>query len=580
MRKMFLVCILTLGASSLGLDSGQSSPWITSIKYQQTKLDADVFLDIHVGLLQPGKAGYPCTGSSTLTLDSPFGNGDVTSIDGNADVNPNHLVPKEEAGAGVLFHIPVGTGKDLPIGWETVTLKLNAHCTGSEESRSPVPVIVLRRYASTSEFSVDAPQPLWNRSGTDETLSFNITTSWPSSIINLTIRDDGDDPGTHGNIVTAPYNDKGDSYTHAITVKTTVPLVSGRKYKYDLQFRAGQVNTTPLKPLGDFTLQGAPTQEYVLTRFPKPEELAVNDSSKDFTFQAQTSDNGTLEAIFDVLKVNGSKTVHGILSTDGSIYTFTFTIPKKEIPDDGPYPFHLEGTRKATNKPLEVKDQQAVLQLVVSTQARLGDPIGLGLSKDNANVVVSYCLSKETQTVVDIYADPAMKVEGQGTQVKDDSFHCNAGATMAYTAAISLKEYNDKVASSKVPTSGAPAVKSGTATTPPQVPLRLDIIDKSSKDRVLKTLTIAGVFIPKAADPKALVDALTTLSKKPTSDAKAAATKTLTDTYGLDQTTIDSLVKIGQKTNGAANTIGSVLGTLGKSFIGAYFGIPTTTPTK
>jgi hypothetical protein len=507
-------------------------------------------------------------------------NADVTALAGTANVNPLHLNPSPES-AGYVYHIPVGT--DLPTGWQTVTLRVPAHCAGSAQIQQS-PSFVVRRYATTGALTVKVAggQPQWNRSGGKDTLSFVFKSNWAVSIHGLVIIDDGDDASTRGNKVTQAYPDDGvASTTHTITLKASVPLIGGRQYEYDVQFQAGDFAVTPSTPLPSINLPAVPTTEFVLVQFPNADQLTVKDKSKDFTFQAQTSDNGTLDAVFDILQINDSNTLHGTALADG--LTHTFTIAKKDIPADQHYSFHFAGTRTATNQSLVGAHPS---ELVVATQTSLNGPIGLGLSKDNANIVVTYCLSQASSTVVRISNNPTnFSVEAPGNPIKDGTGDCPKGGPLPYTSTIPLSSFTGKVPETSTtqaakPGAASPAGPVG-ASTPPQLPLQLYIVDTSSADRTLATLNIAAVLIPKGVDPTGLTKALTTLSdKKASVDDKSAATKALMDTYGLNQASIDSLTQISKKTNGAASTIGTVLGSLGKSFVTAYLGIPAAPATK
>jgi hypothetical protein len=106
------------------------------------------------------------------------------------------------------------------------------------------------------------------------------------------------------------------------------------------------------------------------------------------------------------------------------------------------------------------------------------------------------------------------------------------------------------------------------------VPIQLRILDVSSTPRILQSLNLAAVLLTNQNSTD-FIGAVNKVTDKNTSPAdKATATKTLTDTYKLDQPTIDALAQIGKKTNGAASTIGTILGVLGKSVVSAYLGIP------
>jgi hypothetical protein len=191
---------------------------------------------------------------------------------------------------------------------------------------------------------------------------------------------------------------------------------------------------------------------------------------------------------------------------------------------------------------------------------------------------VSYCLSKLSTNEVRISNNPStFSVVGPGNSSVTGNGGCNTGTT-SYKATIPLSDFSAKVpkpsatlAAAKPP--NAPTIPA-VASTPPQLPIQLSIVDTSSAARNLATLNLAAVLLTNQ-DPNDLINAVKTIAdRNSTPTSKATATQTLASKYGLDQSTIDALTQIGKKTNGAAATIGTVLGVLGKSVVTAYLGIP------
>jgi hypothetical protein len=567
MKQMILIGILASGIFAPShLCYGQSSPsWITSINYEQNRSGASTTMDIHVGLLQPGAPGFPCADKSTLTVDAlPLTNADVKSAQDSAHVNPLDLNPAPESG-GFVYHIPVGVNLSLPTGWQSFTLSVPVRCTGSAQGQQS-PAIIVRRIATNDPLQVfiAGGEPQWNRSGKNEdSLSFVIKSNSPVSIQNLLIRD-----ASNNNSVTQPYNDPVEATSHSIALKTLVQLQgSPQQYKYDVQFTAGGLVVTPAQPLPAINLPAQPTKDFVLLQFPTPDQLTVHDTGKDFTFDAKTNDSGTVDVVFDVALIGGSNSVKGTNSADG--ITHTFTISKNNIPPDGQYSFHYVGTRSAAPSSLANAHPSV---LIVATKTLLTGPIALGLSPDSKSIVVSYCLSQTSANEVRISNNPStFSVVGPGNK-SDGTGGCAAG-TFFYTATIPLTDFSNKVNKASAP-SVAVQPAAPASPTPPQLPIQLRIVDTSSAALTLATLNLAAVLLTNQ-DPNEIISAVTTIADKNTPQAaKTAATQTLKQKYGLDQSTIDTLTQIGKKTNGAGSTIGTILGTLGKSFLTAYLGIP------
>jgi hypothetical protein len=569
MKQLALIGTFALGIFGWpALVHGQSLPWITSISYEQNKSGDLTTVDIHVGLLQPGAPSFPCASGSTVVADAlPLKNSDVTSLQGSAELNSADLTPQPE-GENAVYHLKVGPHLDLPPAWASFSLIVRAHCTGSVQSQQS-PAIIIRRFATNNPLlvSIVGGQPQWNRSGNQDTLSFSIKSSWPVSIRNLVIRDDSNNPTTYNNIVTQPYvNDNIEASTHIVILKTSALLQGGQQYKYDIQLSAGALDVTPTQPLPRINLPAQPTKDFVLVQSPTPDQLTVKDASKDFTFNAQASDNGNLDVVFDVLKVNGSSTLNSTTSGDG--LTHSFTITKNNIPADGQYSFHFAGNRQVA--PTSLADPHPSV-LVVSTNAVLTGAIGLGLSSDSKSIVVTYCLSQPSANEVKIFTEQNSSFAGETGQSSVNAAGCNAGSS-PYTATISLADFSAKLPPTAVQ-AAAPANATNPSTTKP-VPIQLRILDVSSTPRILQSLNLAAVLLTNQNSTD-FIGAVNKVTDKNTSPAdKATATKTLTDTYKLDQPTIDALAQIGKKTNGAASTIGTILGVLGKSVVSAYLGIP------
>jgi len=387
------------------------------------------------------------------------------------------------------------------------------------------------------------------------------------TIRNLVVRDDSNNPNTHNNIVTQPYiNDNGEASIHTVILKTSAPLQGVQQYKYDIQFLAGALDVTPTQPLPPINLPVQPTRDFVLVQSPTPDQLTIKDASKDFTFNAQTSDTGNLDVVFDVLKINGSSTLPGTTLPDG--LTHSFTITKNNIPADGQYSFHFVGNRQVA--PTALADAHPSV-LAVSTNAVLTGAIGLGLSSDGKSIVVTYCLSQPSPNEVKIFTEQNSSFAGETGQLSVGAPGCNAGSS-PYTATISLADFTAKLPPTAVQ-AAAPA-NAANASTPKPVPIQLRILDVSSTPRILQSLNLAAVLLTNQNSTD-FINAVNKVTDKSASSAeKATATKTLTDTFKLDQPTINALAQIGKKTNGAASTIGTILAVLGKTVVSAYLGIP------
>jgi hypothetical protein len=572
MKQLTLIATLVWGLfGSPDLVRGQSLQLITSISYEQKNSGDLTTMDIHVSLLQPDTANYPCAAGSAVVADPlPLKNGDVTSLQGSAELNTADLTPQPEGekGENAVYHLKVGPHLDLPPAWASFSLIVRAHCKGSVLSQQS-PAIIVRRFATNNPLVVriEGNQPQWNRSGNQDILSFTIKSSWPVSIRRLVIRDDSNNPDTHGNIVTLPYaNDNIEASTHNVILKTTTSLQGSQQYKYDIQFSAGALDVTPAEPLPPINLPAQPTKDFVLVQSPTPEQLTVKNGGKDFIFTAQASDSGNLDVAFDVLKINGSSTLNSTTLADG--LTHSFTIPKNLIPADGQYSFHFVGNRQVA--PTTLADTHPSV-LVVSTNAVLTGAIGLGLSSDSKAILVSYCLSQPSPNEVKIFTEQNSSFAGETGQSSIGAGGCDAGSS-PYSATISLADFAAKLPSPPV---GA-AAPSGTATpsAAKPVPIQLRILDVSSTPRILQSLNLAAVLLTNQNSTN-FINAVNKVTDKSSSSAdKATATKTLTDTFKLDQPTIDALAQIGKKTNGAASTIGTVLAVLGKTVVSAYLGIP------
>jgi len=585
MKRLTLVGTLALAIiGSSGFAYGQSTnAWITSISYEQNTAGNPSTMDVHVGVLQIGDSGYPCSTGNTLVLD-PLSIRNVTfsGADG-PNPNPGPLTAKPESG-GFVYHVPVGINLDLPNGWQTFTLQVQAHCSGATQFQQS-PSMTVRRYAMTVplQVSIVGGQPQWNRSGTgsggQDSLSFTIQSNRPVAIQNLLIKD----VLSPFNAFTEAYNDPVEATRHNITLPTDPQLQGRRQYNYVLQFTEGGLPLEPVQLLSPISTPAAPTRDYALVQLPTTDQLTIRDESQPVSFTAQTSDPGSLSIVFDALKINESDTLNGTRAPDG--LTHTFTIPANAIATDGQYSFHFTGVRDGA-APANLSNAHESL-LVVATRTQLISPVGLGLSSDSQSIVVTYCLSKPVPNQVIITNNPStFSVTAPGNKMTDEKEGCRSGTT-SYTASLPLSEFSTKVASTSQPTtaaapptttsaSGAPASDAAHSGGTTQLPIQLFIVDKSGADRNLASMNLAAVLVPKAVDTKAVTDALTTLSKNASDPAATSTLKNL----GLSQPDIDSLVQVVKKrSNNPASAVGTVLATVGKVFLTAYLGIPAAPAT-
>lgn len=550
--------VLSVAAQTTG---GQSaSPWITSINYEQITTSGSTTMDIHVGLIQPGATGFPCPSGSTLTVDPlSLSNADIKSSQDAPHVNPLDLNPTAEA-EGYVYHLPVGVNLDLPVSWQSFTVRVQAHCTGLQQVQ-PSPAVVVRRFATNNplQVSIVGGEPQWNRSGGQDILSFVIKSNLPVAIQNLVIRD----ANLH-NVVTEAFSDPVDATSHNIALKSLVPLQGRQQYSYDAQFTGGGLSVTPIQPLPQINLPAQPTKDFSLVQFPGADQLTIRDASKDFTFTAQANDSGTVDIVFDTQQIDGSNTVHSTTSADG--VTHTFTITRNNIPRDGQYSFRFVGNRPVS--PSSLVDAHPSV-LVVATKTFLTGPIGLGLSPDSKSIIVTYCLSQTPTNEVRISNNPStFSVVGTGNRSADGIGKCNPN-TFLYAATIPLSDFSAKVASAaSSPVAALPA------SPPQQLPIQLEIVDTSSAARPLTTLSLAAVLLSNQ-NPSDLVGAVTKVTDKNASkESKDTAAQTLVKQFGIDANTVNDLRQLGNKGSGVGGTIATVLGTLGKNFVTAYLGIP------
>jgi len=379
----------------------------------------------------------------------------------------------------------------------------------------------------------------------------------------------------NNNIVTSAYSDPIEATKHSMTLQATSALKGLHRYKYDVQFSAGGLSITPAQGLPAIDLPAVPTRDYDLVVLPTADQLLVRDLNQDLSFTAKTNDKGTLDVTFDTLQINGANVIHEI-SADG--ITHTFKIPRALLPPDGQYSFKFSGIRTDDGAKL-ASSHEAVL--VVITKTLLGGPIALGLQ--NGSIVVTYCLSRNVKNEVRISAANSPTTFFVGADGKQDSAGASTGCSKGgsqYTASLPLNDFSTKVTAASSPASGSSSstAKQAAATPAPistmQLPIQLYILDTSNAAEVVATLNLSAVLLAHS-DPKELVDNLNVLSAKNSKpDSKTAATKALKDKFGLDQSTIDSLTQISKKTNGAAQTIATVLASIGKGVLTAYLGIP------
>ncbi len=524
---------------------------------------------IHLKMMQASDTGFPCGPSGSVTVE-PLSLSDVNVTPGvanDSNINPLHLKPSTETG-GYVFHLPVGNNLDLPTMWTDFTYQVNVHCTGSAQSQ-PFPTILVRRFATTDPLQVYVVggQPQWNRAAGRDTFSFTIKSNRAVSIESLLIRDK-----VNNNVATQTFNDLVDSTSHSVDLAASQTIAPQHAYIYDLKLSSGGMPVSPTQALSEIDTPPQPTQAYALQQTPSQAQLTIKDPSSDISFTAMANDSGSLDVVFDTLTIQGSNTLHGTTGADG--LTHSFKLAKADVPADGQYSFHFVGTR--TTAPSALSDSHESI-LIVSTKTVLSGPIGLSLK--SGQIVVSYCLSQKTPSTVKIApASNTNNVYAGADGQASGGASCSAGAT-GYTANVPLTDFSSKVQASTSTTPTVNRSSSTSVTTSPTssstaIPIQLFIIDTSSGNQTLATLNLDAVLLSGASQSSAqLTSALQTITSKDASDAdKATATKTLTSA-GLSTDAINSLAKNGKKIDWAG-TVGTILGTLGKSVVSAYLGIP------
>lgn len=578
---MLVTCVA--GQSQTSPTAPPTSPnLISSISYGQGATGSTSSMDIHVALLQPADAGFPCSAGATATVDPLIlTNADVKSVDGTtAHINKDDLQPASETG-GYVFHVPVGINLDLPSTWDSFTFVVQAHCTNSAQTQQS-PRMTIRRFAATDplQISILNGQQQWIRSDGHDTLSFVIKASRAVSIQSLIIRD----TQPPANVITQPFNDPVDSTTHNITLVALDKFSGSHQYSYEISLTAGGIPITPAAGLPMFATPPAPTQDYALLHPPSPNDLIIRDASNDFSFNAIATDSGSLDIQFDSLTIQGSNTVHSTVASDN--VTHTFKIAKADIPSDGQYSFHFVGTRGVQPPNLNGLYEST---LIVSTKTTLSGPVGLSLK--NGSIVVSYCLSQKSATSVKIApaSNPSSYYVGADGQ-SSVTVGCT-GTSSGYTASVPLTDFSAKVNASASAGGGAAQPVAGPAGGAGQpaagvanpgsanvgsttVPIELFIMTSPGAN-VLATLNLDAVLLnSQSQSGTAITSALSTITNKnSSSDQKTAATKTL-QTAGLSTDTISSLSKLGKNSSSVTSAIGTILGTVGKSFVSAYLGIP------
>ncbi len=579
---IFTLVICNDGLSQTPPATPPNSPnLITSITYGQGVTGSTSSMDIHVALIQPVDAGFPCSAGATATVDPLIlTNADVRSVDGtSAHINKDDLQPASEQG-GYVFHVPVGINLDLPTTWDSFSFVVQAHCTNSAQGQQS-PKLTVRRFAATDplQISIVNGQQQWIRSGGHDTLSFVIKASRAVSIQSLLVRDTQVPP----NVITQPYSDPVDSTTHNITLVALDKFLGSHQYSYEISLTAGQIPITPVAGLAMFATPPAPTQEYALIQTPSQSQLIIRDGSNDFSFNAIANDTGSLDIQFDSLTIQGSNTIHSAVAADG--VTHTFKIAKAHIPSDGQYSFHFVGTRAVMPPNLNGLCEST---LIVSTKTTLSGPIGLSLK--SGAIVVSYCLSQKSASSVKIAPASNPSSYYVGADGQSSGVGWCSGTSFGYTASVPLTDFSAKVnasagaaghggqpaeeAGAGQPAAGGNAAdgKAGSTT----VPIELFIMTSPGSD-VLATLNLDAILLNSQSQSQsgtAITSALSTVTNKNSSaDQKSAATKTL-QSAGLSTDTINSLSKLGKNSTSVTSAIGTILGTVGKSFVSAYLGIP------
>lgn len=567
--------------------------WIKSISYTQTAAgdtnsvtQGKSYVDIHVVLLQGNDDGFPCVRPAQLVPDAlSIQARDVTSADSStARIVPNDLLPKTEAnGSGYYYQLEVGQSLDLPNTWQTFTFQVLTHCStsGQLQTVQTSPAITVRRNASADplQLQIVGDQPQWFRSSTNQdTLQFELKSGRPVAVESLVIRD-----STNNNIMSNQYKEVSESTDRQIVLVASQALTVDSQYIYDIHLSEGGV-PVPAPPLPTITLRQEPIRDYIVTVQPSDADLTVRDKSADVKFTASTNDDGTLEAVFDNPASPLPETINGVV-TNSQTHTYTFTIPSNDLPPDGRYAFSLTGVRKDVS--VKLNDNRKSV-MVVDTKTQVGQPIGLSLQ--GQSVILTYCLSKQNDSSqVQIF-------EGQNTG--NSSFFDVGGASSSsvtcaknfygYTATLQLDKSSQlfsPIQPQPAPNSpnsshgtpqqprpnGGSPVANGQSAAPPQQPVTLCIRDASTPD-VLESLSINVVLVSSTQDSKDVTTAINGLLSGDKTTQADATKALLAD--GLDQNTIDSLTKMAKGKSGAASTIGTVLGTLAKSFTTAYFGIP------
>jgi hypothetical protein len=223
--------------------------------------------------------------------------------------------------------------------------------------------------------------------------------------------------------------------------------------------------------------------------------------------------------------------------------------------------------------------------LIVSTKTLLQGPVSLSLK--NGKIVVGYCLSQKTPNTVKIVpaSNPSMVYSGADGQFSAAS-GCGDGK-FGYTASPPLNDFVSNSTTNNSPASSASAPASppsggpekAAATANQTIPIQISIVDLSAAPGSvpLATVNLDAVFLAaqsqSPADISKITAAITTLStKNPPKEQAAAATKTLTD-VGVQPETITALGKLGKNSGTVASTVGSVLGSFGKSALSAFLGL-------
>lgn len=583
--KGISLLLLFVGASAplraIGMDSQSPAAaadggvqWISSVAYDVTPSGKDATFNIRVTAPKIGSAGFPC-GGMPVVLDALQLSSDDVSPLGEARITDDDRKPTQDQQHpnSYLYQLKIGDGMPLPNDWTAVRFSLAAHCQAPVPGAHKSPVIEVRRSLSgnPAEVRIKPGEPLWyqSQSGKD-TVTLTLLATRPITIDQVAIRE-VDPPN---NQITQAKSDPIESTQHQIhfTDKDfNEQIRPGTSYTLALRARDnGQewkgtiLPFTFVRPLRDYTVNGILNKEVLDVRDGTPLELNV-----------LTNDEGSLTMIFDNPLADGKAVIqeqNQAAKSDASKHIFR--IETKGL-QDGHYNFRFQGTRK--NPPDSLNDPHTYL-LNVDTTTR---PVGsLGMKLEEQTVVLSYCLSRDVSSAIEIH-----RLVG-GKEEDSDFFHkgadkkgtCGKGA-FPYTASIDLKNFADQL-SSKVPASGDGGANTGEAAPAknPAQPIVLHIRDTDA-NRDVMALNLDAVAVTNSQKViQQLTDQIKILSGNGDSNTKNAAQeqlKKVLTSNSVSSDAADALLKsIRKKDNGFGQAVGTIFTSLLKSVATAYLGIP------